>query len=382
MTDRSQPAAAPDPDSSQDADLSEDAGISDERDFQVTEVAGLSQGQIVRRRFVRHKGAMISLFLLTFIVLMAATSVGWGPVPGWYQWGPNQLVPVAPSESPTLSLRPGFLGGSGIQFGDHPFGVDNQRGRDMFALTMRGVQSTLVVIVILSILSTAIGVAIGALSGYFGGWLDAVLMRFTDIVLVIPLLIFAAVAGFALGLSGVLTVALLLGFFTWTGLARLVRAEFLALREREFVDAARVAGASSGRIIFKHILPNTVGVIVVSVTLLMGAGILTEAALGFLGFGIRSPDVSLGTLVNDYQGAFQSRPWLFTWPGVFIVAIVLCLQFIGDGLRDAYDPRQKRIPKRKDLDRSHGGEQSIDSQVFAGSMQRRAYGAGADGGDT
>ena len=133
-------------------------------------------------------------------------------------------------------------------------------------------------------------------------------------------------------------------------MARLVRAEFLALREREFVDAARVAGASSRRIIFKHILPNSVGVIVVSVTLLMGAAILTEAALGFLGFGIQRPDVSLGNLVEAYDSAFSSRPWLFLWPGVFIIVIVLCLQFIGDGLRDAFDPRQKRVPKRKDLE--------------------------------
>ena len=132
----------------------------------------------------------------------------------------------------------------------------------------------------------------------------------------------------------------------------MVRAEFLALREREFVDAARVANASDRRIIFKHILPNTVGTIVVATTLLMGAGILAEAALGFLGFGIQAPDVSLGSLVTDYQGAFSSRPWLFIWPGVFIVAIVLCLQFIGDGLRDAFDPRQKRIPKRKDLEQN------------------------------
>ena len=164
------------------------------------------------------------------------------------------------------------------------------------------------------------------------------------------------------------------GLFTWTGLARLVRAEFLALREREFVDAARVAGASNRRIIFKHILPNTVGTIVVATTLLMGAGILTEAALGFLGFGIRSPDVSLGSLVSDYQGAFTSRPWLFIWPGVFIVVIVLCLQFIGDGLRDAFDPRQKRIPKRKDLDRSQADEgraRGRRSHAEAGDLSHR-----------
>jgi peptide/nickel transport system permease protein len=224
----------------------------------------------------------------------------------------------------------------------------------MFAQTMRGVQTSLAIIMVLGVLSTSIGVVIGALSGYYGRWVDATLMRFTDIVIVMPLLVVTAVAGFALDLGGMWPVAIALGIFTWTGLARLVRAEFLALREREFVDAARVANASDRRIIFKHILPNTVGTIVVSTTLLMGAGILTEAALGFLGFGVRPPAVSLGSLVNSYQGAYETRPWLFVWPGVFVVAIVLCLQFIGDGLRDAFDPRQKRIPKHKDLDREGG----------------------------
>jgi peptide/nickel transport system permease protein len=134
-----------------------------------------------------------------------------------------------------------------------------------------------------------------------------------------------------------------------------------------------VAGASSKRIIFKHILPNSVGVIVVSVTLLMGAAILTEAALGFLGFGIQPPDVSLGNLVEMYDSAFSSRPWLFLWPGVFIVVIVLCLQFIGDGLRDAFDPRQKRVPKRKDLER-----EVIRAEVETATAGRAAaYGAGS-----
>jgi peptide/nickel transport system permease protein len=255
-----------------------------------------------------------------------------------------------------MSLRPTWLGGDGIHLGDHPFGLDNELGKDMFAMTMRGVQTSLAVIFVLGILATTIGVVIGALSGYYGRWVDSALMRFTDIIIVIPLLVITAVASFALGLSGMWPVALALGLFTWTGLARLVRAEFLALREREFVDAARVANAPDRRIIFKHILPNSVGTIVVSVTLLMGAGILAEAALGFLGFGVQAPEVSLGTLVNDYDGAYSSRPWLFLWPGVFIIVVVLCLQFIGDGLRDAFDPRQKRIPKRKDLEREEARE--------------------------
>ncbi len=316
------------------------------------EVVGLSQSQIVRRRFLRHRGAMISLVLLLLIIVLAATSIGWGPIPSWWKWDYTDLVPPTEIQEPTLSIRPTWLGGDGIHLGDHPFGLDNQNGKDMFAMTMRGVQTSLAVIAVLGLLSTVIGVTVGALSGFYGKWVDATLMRFTDVILVIPLLLIAAVAGFALGLSGMWPVAIAIGLFSWTGLARLVRAEFLGLREREFVDAARVANAPARRIIFKHILPNTVGTIVVSTTLLMGAGILTEAALGFLGFGVRTPEVSLGTLVNDYQGAYSSRPYLFIWPGVFIIAIVLCLQFIGDGLRDAFDPRQKRIPKRKDLERA------------------------------
>jgi ABC-type dipeptide/oligopeptide/nickel transport system permease subunit len=335
--------------------------LDDDISLEMNEVVGLSQSQIVRRRFVRHRGAMISLAVLILIVVLAITSVGYGPIPGWWKWEPGQLVPQVPGDGgPTMSLRPTWLGGAGIQLGDHPFGVDNELGKDMFAQTMRGVQTSLTVIFVLGILATTIGVVIGALSGYYGKWVDSTLMRFTDVVIVMPLLVITAVAGFALDLSGIWPVAIALGIFTWTGLARLVRAEFLALREREFVDAARVANASDRRIIFKHILPNTVGTIIVSVTLLMGAGILTESALGFLGFGVRAPEVSLGTLVNDYDGAYETRPWLFIWPGVFIIAIVLCLQFVGDGLRDAFDPRQKRIPKRKDLERHDIDERAPD----------------------
>jgi len=339
--------------------------LSHDISLEMTEVVGLSQSQIVRRRFFRHRGAMISLAVLIFIILLAVTSVGWGPIPGWWKYSYNELVPQTTNDGkPTLSLRPAFLGGSGIMLGEHPFGVDNELGKDMFAQTMRGVQTSLAVIFVLGILSTSIGVVIGSLSGYYGRFVDSALMRLTDVVIVLPLLVITAVAGFALDLGGIWPVAVALGVFTWTGLARLVRAEFLTLRQREFVDAARVANASDRRIIFKHILPNTVGTIIVSTTLLMGAGILTEAALGFLGFGVRAPEVSLGTLVNAYDGAYETRPWLFIWPGVFVIAIVLCLQFIGDGLRDAFDPRQKRVPKRKDLERGRSDAFDPDAVVF------------------
>jgi len=326
----------------------------DEQLFEQKEVAGLSQMQIVRRRFFRHRGAIVSLFVLAGIVVMSVTSLGTGPIPGWWKWSHTDIVPSTPNDGPTMSLRPTWLGGAGIHLGAHPFGLDNEIGRDIFALTMKGVQTTLVIILVVGAMTLLIGVTIGAVAGYFGGLIDSILMRFTDVMIVIPLLLFVSVVAFVTKASGMWTLAAVMGLFLWTGLARLVRAEFLALREREFVDAARVAGASSRRIIFKHILPNSVNVIVVSVTLLMGGAILTEAALSFLGFGIQRPDVSLGNIIQEYQSAFSTRPWLFVWPGVFIVVIVLCLQFIGDGLRDAFDPRQKRVPKRKDLESSAG----------------------------
>jgi peptide/nickel transport system permease protein len=331
-------------------DLQHEPGVTaepEETTLEQKETVGLSQAQIVRRRFFRHKGAMISMFVLLFILVLSVTSIGVGPIPGWWQWSPyDRPPPLNPRGEPTLEIP--FFGGTGFSIGSHPFGQD-ETGRDMFAATMLGIQNTMVVIVVLALLSTTIGVLVGAIAGYFGGWWDSVLMRVTDTIIIIPLILITAVAGYSLGATGVLAVALVMGLFLWMGLARLVRAEFLALREREFVDAARVAGASSARIIFKHILPNSVGVVVVNVTLLMGTGILTEVALGFLGFGIQPPNISLGSLISQYQGAFTTRPWLFVWPGVFIIAIVLCIQFIGDGLRDAFDPRQKRVPKQKDL---------------------------------
>ena len=141
---------------------------------------------------------------------------------------------------------------------------------------------------------------------------------------------------------GIWGLALVLGLVTWTGLARLVRGEVLSLRERDFVVAARAVGTSSWRIITRHVLPNSVGVIIVSATLAIAGAILLETALSYLGFGVQPPDTSLGTLIDEYQSAFATRPWLFWWPGMMILTIALCVNFIGDGLRDAFDPRQNR----------------------------------------
>ncbi len=322
------------------------------------ETEGLSLGTIVRRRFFRHKAAVISLFVLGFITLLAFTSVGTvvggsgslindpntnrlaidgTRIEGWwpYNWYENYDVLNTGGE-PTMDL-------ANFTIGEHPFGQDTL-GKDIFARVMRGIQQSLIVVLIVGVLSTVIGVTVGAIAGFFRGRIDSFLMRATDVVIILPLLVVGAVLSRSFGGDAV-SLAILLGALAWTGLARLVRAEFLALREREFVDAARVAGASNFRIIFKHIMPNTIGVIVVNATLLMAAAILIETSLSFLGFGIVAPDISLGQIISEYNEAFKTRPWLFWYPGLFIVIIALTINFIGDGLRDAFDPRQRRLPR-------------------------------------
>ncbi|OLT19881.1 ABC transporter permease [Ornithinimicrobium sp. CNJ-824] len=292
-----------------------------------------SQGQLVRRRFFRHRGAMVSLVALLAITVFAFTSIGYGVIPGW--WGKNfwEGALVENMGRPTLQLWP-------FEAGEYPFGQDNA-GKDYFALTMRGTQRSLIVAFTVGILSTIIGTLVGALAGYYRGWVEAILMRVTDLFIVIPLLVMAAVFGKMAG-GGIWPLAFLLSVLTWTGLARLVRGEVLSLREREFVAAAEAIGTSSSRIIFKHILPNTIGTIIVSATLAIAATILLESALSFLGWGVRPPDTSLGLLISTYQNSFQTRPWLFWWPGMIILAIALSVNFLGDGLRDAFDPRQNR----------------------------------------
>jgi ABC-type dipeptide/oligopeptide/nickel transport system permease subunit len=326
------------------------------------ETEGLSQGQIVRSRFVRHKGAMTSVFVLSFLIIAVFTAletkIGSFRIPGWWRFSYDELLelrtegcPDGVVGCPTLDLAPSFIDGTGVGLGRHPFGQDDI-GHDYFAMVMRGAQRSLYVASVIGLLAGTIGITIGAISGYFRGWIDSMLMRFTDFIITIPTIIIGSVVGFHFGNLGVGFLAFYLGLFAWTGLSRLVRGEFLKLRELEFVDAARVAGASNRRIIFKHILPNAVGVIIVSITLLMSGAILLETALSFLGFGVVAPDVSLGSLISQYQDSFTIRPWLFWWPGLLIITIALCINFIGDGLRDAFDPRQRRRLTKKDKERA------------------------------
>jgi peptide/nickel transport system permease protein len=313
---------------------------------------GESQGRIVFKRFLKNRVSVVALVVYLGIIVFSISAIGLGPIPGWWHYSYSQLNPQLNQGAPTVSA-------SG--FGEHPFGQD-RIGRDYFALTMRGIQNSVLVMLVIGVFATVLGVIVGAVAGYFRGWVDAVLMRITDVFIVIPALVIGAVVGKTSNGLGAFGLAVLLGLVSWMVIARLVRAEFLTLREREFVEAARVAGASDGRIIFRHILPNAVGVIIVSSTLLIASAILLETAISYLGYGIKSPDSSLGLLIGSNQSAFATRPYLFWWPATFIVLLALCVNFVGDGLRDAFDPQQRRfsIRRTKEVDEVIAGQPLTD----------------------
>jgi ABC-type dipeptide/oligopeptide/nickel transport system permease subunit len=312
--------------------------VSVEREFTIQ---ARTQREMVTRRFFRHRGAMGGLIVFLFVLVLAYTSIGIFGLPGWWHHSYATTGTVENGGAMTLDVFPPFIDGDGLAIGNHPFGQDDV-GRDYFALTMRGTQISVLIAISVGIISTLLGVVVGAFSGFYRGSVESVLMRLTDLIITIPLLVLASVAALTLS-GGPLVLALVLGLLLWPNLARLVRGEFLSLREKEFVEAARAMGAPKRRIIFRHILPNTLGTIIVNATLTISAAIILETALSFLGFGVQDPDTSLGKLISDYQTAFQTRPWLFWWPGLFIVAIALSVNFVGDGLRDAFDPKQTRV---------------------------------------
>jgi ABC-type dipeptide/oligopeptide/nickel transport system permease subunit len=287
------------------------------------EVEARSQWQLSRRRFFRHKLAMGSLAVLLLIFAAGIFA------PALTNYKPLELSLDDIGIGPTLHNR-------------HFFGTD-QLGRDYFTRVLYGIRTTARVAFLVAFLSTAIGTVIGALAGYYGGWIDSALMRFTDLILTLPALALLLTASALLGEGSQYRVAVILALLYWTYLARVVRGSFLSLKEKEFVEAARAVGASDARIIVRHLLPNSLGPIIVNGTLTLATAILVEAFLSFLGFGIRPPTPALGLLISEGQGAMLDMWWLVTFPGLTIVLICLCVNFIGDGLRDALDPTQSRI---------------------------------------
>jgi ABC-type dipeptide/oligopeptide/nickel transport system permease subunit len=317
-----------------DLELAHEAGV---------ELKARSQWAYARIRFFRHRLAVVSLIVLIGIGLVALFA--------------DQVAPYGYDEIPLTD--PNYIeqiGMSPTTEDHHYFGTD-QLGRDYFSRVIFGIRTSFWVALVVAGLSTLIGTAFGAMAGYYGGWIDNLLMRFTDLILTLPGLAVLLTAAQFFGQGDVdanfgpwqptipqpLVIGLILAFLFWTAIARIVRGLFLSLREKEFVEAAKAAGASDTRIMVRHMLPNVVGPIVVNATLIVAAAILVEAALSFLGFGIQPPNAALGKLIADGQSEGFQLWWLVTFPGLVIVVIALAINFVGDGLRDALDPTQRRV---------------------------------------
>jgi peptide/nickel transport system permease protein len=291
-----------------------------------------SQWQLFARRFLRHRLAVVALLVLVVLYLVVSF--------------PSLTAPY-PLNPKVLPLSQANMGPSA----KHIFGTD-ELGRDQLTRIMYASHVSMTIGLLVAIFSTAIGTFIGAVAGYFGGWVDQLLMRLTDLFLVVPGIAVIAIAQQGLAnktlpvIGHVSSTTLIIGIMSvlfWQTIARVVRGLFLSIKEKEYVDAARASGASSWRIMFRHILPNVVGPIVVNATLVVAAAILLESALSFLGFGIRPPAVSLGSMLSQSESAVgTSTAYLIYYPGLALLVIVLAVNFLGDGLRDALDPQSQK----------------------------------------
>jgi peptide/nickel transport system permease protein len=286
-------------------------------------VAGHTQREMFWRRFRRHKLAVLSAVVLVLLYAIAIV----GPFVSPYEY---DKIEYTGAQAPTMA---------------HPLGTD-ELGRDELTRVMYGGRISLMVGLVVALLSAGLGTAVGMTAGFYGGRVDNVLMRFTDMMLALPLLPLLMVAGLIardLKVDSMWAIVVILGVLEWMSVARLVRSSFLALREKEFVEAARAMGASDWRIITQHLLPNSIAPIVVNTTLVVGAAIIVESVLSFLGFGIQPPTPSWGNMLTDAKSTMVVYPWLMWAPGIAIVLTVLSVNFLGDGLRDALDPTQVRV---------------------------------------
>lgn len=291
-------------------------------DFEVA-LESLNQWQLAWRRFKRHRMAMIGTATFGFMILLAI----FGPI----IWPYNPLG--------VRSDLPGTQGFSPTQM--FPFGSDGA-GRSVWVLVANGARLSMLIGLSTMFISVTIGTVVGAIAGYYGGRLDGILMRLVDLFLSIPFLFVVLVAARFFGGGELIPLIVIFGVLFWPGLARLVRALFLTLREQEFVLAARAVGVGDMRIAFRHILPNAMGPIVVTATLTVAQAILTEAFVSYLNFGLKAQDISWGNALADAQSRMSVGNWWWPFfPGIFIALTVIAINFMGDGLRDALDPRSR-----------------------------------------
>lgn len=272
--------------------------------------------KVVWARLVRNRQARTGGIALALLVALAYL----GPLVGPYDWTDKDFLAFLSPPS-----------------ADHWWGTTSI-GQDVYAVTLRGMQKSLIIGLLVALISTGLAAVVGAFAGYFGGWLDRLLMWGVDLLLVLPsFLIIAIISPRLRGASWLWFVALLAAF-TWMITSRVVRSMTLSLREREYVLAAVYMGIPRWKIIFRHIVPNLSSLLIIDATLNVSAAVIGEAALSFFGFGIQPPDVSLGTLIAEGSRNATGYPWLFAFPAGLLVVLVLSINLIGDGLRDALDP--------------------------------------------
>ena len=307
------------------------------------QIEGRSLGQIAWRRLRRDKVAIAGACFLVFLVLVAIFAPlivkFLGAPPNEYH---QELINTANG-----TLTP--IGRFGGMSWHHLMGVEPVTGRDIFSRVVYGARISLLIALLATLLSVAIGTTLGAVAGFFGGWVDAVISRVMDMFLAFPILVFAlALAGVfpdsAFGLSGnalrIVLLIFIIGFFNWGYIARIIRGQALSLREKEFVDAARSLGARGPYILVREMLPNLIAPILIYATLLIPTNILFEAALSFLGVGIRPPTATWGGMLSDAVRYYTLPHYMF-WPGIAIFITVLAFNLFGDGLRDALDPKTR-----------------------------------------
>ena len=266
-------------------------------------------------RLRRHKLAVFSVAVVAFMTAMCAAA----PILTGYEFDAIDLGSIR--ETPSL---------------DHWMGTDDL-GRDLFTRVLYGGRVSILIGVLSALIGTSLGSAVGSVAGFYGGALDNVLMRITDVAYAIPTLpLLIVLASYTAATGG--SMALIIGLLSWMTTARVVRGEVLSIKEMAYVEAARSLGATDSRILFQHILPNAVGPIVVGATLAVGNAIIVESSLSFLGLGVQPPTPTWGNMLMDAQATMATKPWLTIFPGMAILLVVLAVNFIGDGLQDALDP--------------------------------------------
>lgn len=282
----------------------------------------LGPWQLAFRRFKSNKLAVAGCIMIIFVILVAVFA--------------DAIAPLSPTKSNVYNTY-------GAPDEVHILGTDSS-GRDVFSRLIHGARVSLVIGFFAMFITVAIGLILGSISGYYGGKIDGLIMRFTDIMLNFPFLIFVLTI---VAILQSMSVAIFIGvvaIVSWPGITRIIRATYLQLREQEFILSARAIGCTAPRIIFRHLLPNAVGPIIVNATLTMAAMIIAESGLSFLGFGVPQPTPTWGNMLTDAQSlrVLRNDPHLWIPPGAAILFTVLAINFIGDGLRDAFDPRSKK----------------------------------------